>query len=288
MLGQALAAALKARGDTPVPMVRLGKPMEGPAVAWDPAAGTVDIEALAQTDGVIHLAGEPVLGVWTAQKRERIMSSRVLGTRAISEAVSTLATHGRVLPLVCASGVGFYGDRGDTCLDETSAAGEGFLAEVVQAWEAAAQPARDAQGPVSHLRLGVVLSLEGGALRTMLTPFKMGVGGKLGTGAQHMPWVSLHDVVRAFLFALDERLTGAFNVASTGLCTNEVFTKTLGKVLRRPTVFGMPKRVLETLGGDLAREMLLSSARVQSQALLSRGFVFDDTELETFLARELG
>lgn len=288
MLGQALCRALTARGDTPVPMVRPGKPPgEGPHVGWDPAKGSVDLDALDQTSGVIHLAGEPVMGVWTAKKRERILDSRVLGTTALAGAVASLAARGRVLPLVSASGVGYYGDRGDTPLDESSDMGEGFLAEVVRAWEGAAQPARDADAPVSHLRLGVVLSHRGGALGTMLTPFKMGVGGKLGSGAQYMPWVSLNDVVRAFLFALDQRLSGVFNVASPGLCTNRTFTKSLGRVLKRPTVFAMPKAVLETFGGDLAREMLLSSARVQPQALLAQGFVFEDTDVESFLTREL-
>ncbi len=207
-----------------------GTPSGEDEYRWDPAAGDIEPAALAGLDAVVHLAGESVAGRWTADKKERILRSRVEGTRTVSEALASLSDPPRVL--VCASAIGYYGDRGDEVLTEESPSGDGFLAEVVREWEAASRPAEEAGIRVVRLRFGIVLSPAGGALRTMLRPFRLGVGGRIGSGRQWMSWVAIDDVVGAIHHALfTQELAGAANTVAPNPVTNAEFTKTLGRVL---------------------------------------------------------
>ena len=253
---------------------------------WDPAAGDVEPAALDGTDAAVHLAGETVAGRWTADKKERILRSRVDGTRTLSEALASLARPPRVL--VCASAIGYYGDRGNETLTEESASGDGFLAEVVREWEAASRPAEEAGVRVVRLRFGIVLSPAGGALRTMLRPFRLGAGGRLGSGKQWMSWVAIDDVVGAIDHALTtDELAGVANTVAPNPVTNADFTKTLGRVLGRPTLFPVPAPALRVALGEFSQETL-SSARVLPKRLLESGYEFRCPELEPALRHVLG
>ena len=259
---------------------------QGDGIAWDPAAGILEPERLATVDAVVHLAGENVAGWWTAAKRQRIHDSRVIGTRLLSESLAKLAKKPRAL--ICASAVGYYGSRGDELLDEGSPGGDGFLAEVCQQWEAAAEAARLSGIRVAHLRLGVVLTAAGGALAAMLPAFKMGLGSVLGPGTQWLPWIGLDDAVSAFYTAvIDENFSGPLNVVAPAPVTNRQFTQTLGRVLHRPTVLALPAYVLKA-AGRAVRELVLSSQRVGAGKLNDLGFKFRDPELEPMLRRTVG
>ncbi|MGI9458002.1 MAG: TIGR01777 family oxidoreductase, partial [Aeoliella sp.] len=207
---------------------------------------------------------------------------RVEGTALISEAIAALDPKPKVL--ACASAIGFYGDRGDTVLDESAASGDSFLPEVCLQWERACKPARDAGIRVASMRLGVVLSTEGGALAQMLTPFKLGAGGVLGSGKQYFSWISLHDAARAIEHVLEsDQLSGPVNLVAPTPVTNREFTKTLGKVLSRPTIAPMPAFAARLLFGEMADALLLASTRVIPTALAESGFHFQHPELETAL-----
>jgi len=228
---------------------------------------------------VVHLAGEPIAGRWTARKKQAIRESRVAGTRALCEALP-----GSVKVLVCASAIGFYGDRGTEPLHEDSAMGQGFLAEVVRDWEAATKPAADKGIRVVNLRFGVVLSAKGGALAKMLLPFKLGLGGIVGMGRQFWSWVALEDAVGAIRHALTaEDLRGPVNVVAPQPVTNRQFTRTLGRVLRRPTIFPMPGPVARLIFGEMAGELLLASQQVLPLKLEGSGYRFRYRDLETAL-----
>jgi hypothetical protein len=247
------------------------------ASAWDwhPEAEPAPAAAFEGIDTVFHLAGEPVAeGRWTAAKKQRIKDSRVLGTRNLVAAFAALQTPPRVL--VSASGVDYYGDRGDEELDESSAPGQSFLADVCQAWEAEARSAERYGVRVVMIRLGLVLAPRGGALARMLTPFRLGVGGKLGDGRQWMPWVHLDDVVGLLMHAARRsELVGPLNVVSPGAVTNAEFTRELGRALERPAVLSVPRAALRLAFGELA-QVLLSSKRVVPRAALGAqyGFVY--------------
>ena len=259
---------------------------QGDDIAWDPAVGILEPEKLAAVDIVVHLAGENVAGLWTAAKMKRIRDSRVIGTRVLSQSLAKLA--GKPRALICASAVGYYGSRGEELLDETSPHGDGFLAEVCQQWESAADAARAAGIRVAHLRLGVVLTPAGGALAAMRPVFKLGLAGVLGPGTQWLPWVGLDDAISAFYTAaMDERVSGVFNVVAPTPVTNRQFTQVLGSVLHRPTVFAFPSFMLKA-AGQMGKEMLLSSQRVASAKLQGSGFEFRDPELEPMLRRVMG
>jgi len=288
LVGTALHAALSARGDTVVQLVR-GHATGGPQeVAWDPAAGSIDRAGLEGLTAVVHLAGAGLAdGRWTAAHKALIRSSRVDGTRLLAECLASLERPPAVL--VMASAVGFYGDRGDEKLDEASAGGEGFLAEVVRDWEIAALPAESAGIRTVKLRMGVVLSRDGGALPKLLTPFKLGVGGRVGGGDQWMSWVAIDDVTRAFLHAIDdEELSGIANLVAPSPVQNRTLTKTLGRVLRRPTILPVPRWAVSATLGEMARETILASARVLPKRLEERGFSFAFPELEPALRHVLG
>jgi uncharacterized protein (TIGR01777 family) len=284
-IGSALVPTLATGGHSVRRLVRR-VPAREDEFRWDPAAGDVEPAALESLEAAVHLAGETVAGRWTKDKKERILRSRVDGTRSLSEALARLERPPRVL--VAASAIGYYGDRGDEELTEESSSGNGFLAEVVREWEAASRPAEEAGVRVVRLRFGIVLSPAGGALKTMLTPFRLGVAGKLGSGRQWMSWVSIDDVVGAIQYALvTDELAGVANTVAPNPVTNAEFTKTLGRVLRRPTLLAVPGPALRLALGEFSREAL-SSARVAPRRLLESGYEFRHPELEPALRHLLG
>jgi uncharacterized protein (TIGR01777 family) len=234
-------------------------------------------------DAVVHLAGENIAARrWNAEQKARIRDSRVLGTKLLSDNLAKLRQPPRVL--VSASAIGFYGDRGDEELTEASAGGTGFLAEVCKEWEAATDGVQKAGISVVHLRLGVVLSPKGGALAKMLTPFRLGLGGRIGSGRQWMSWITLDDVVGCIVHALaSDSLHGPVNAVTPYPVTNYVFTKTLGRVLWRPTVFPMPSFMARLAFGEMADELLLASTRVFPQALVASNYCFLYGDLESGL-----
>jgi uncharacterized protein (TIGR01777 family) len=257
--------------------------MLSPAIYWDPAQGHLSQEQLEGFDAVVHLAGESIAeGRWTAAKKKRILDSRVQGTKLLSETLARLKNPPRVL--VVASAIGYYGDRGGEILTESSSRGSDFLAEVCEAWERAAQPAKEKGIRVVHPRIGIVLGKGGGALAKMLLPFKLGLGGRLGSGNQYMSWIALEDLVGVIQFALNHSaLNGPVNAVSPAAATNNEFTKTLGRVLNRPTIFPAPAFALKLLLGEMAQALLLSSANVKPQKLLETKYPFKFAGLEPAL-----
>lgn len=234
-------------------------------------------------DAVVHLAGEPIAeGRWTSAKKKRIEESRVNGTHQLAEQLA--ASESKPAVFISASAIGFYGDGGDERLAESSSAGSGFLSDVCQKWEAAAQPAAAAGIRTVCIRTGIVLSKNGGALKQMLPPFKMGGGGILGSGKQYMSWISLADEVGAICFALENTtLKGPVNLVSPHPMTNLEFTKTLGKVLKRPTVLPLPAFAARIIFGEMAEELLLGSTRVLPKKLVDAGYKFCHADLQSAL-----
>lgn len=269
LIGSALSARLREAGNDVVPVVRAGD-----GVHWDPEAGTIDGSALEGVDAVVHLAGEGVgERRWTPAQKAKIRDSRVKGTTTLAVALAALAAKPSVL--VSGSAVGFYGTRADELLTETSSPGTGFLAAVVRDWEAATAPAADAGIRVAHIRSGIVLSRNGGALKRQLPLFKAGVGGRLGNGRQWMSWISIDDEVAAIMHVIaTPSLSGPLNVTAPNPVTNAAFTRALGRVLRRPTLLAVPRFALNlVLGGELASE-LLGSQRVIPERLAASGYAF--------------
>ena len=287
LIGKALSERLRAEGHTVRPMVR-GTPKPG-EVQWTPG-DRLDPSALASADAVVHLAGKNVATRWTPQSKKEIYESRVAGTKTISDAIAeAFERTGKPGVLVSASAIGIYGERGDEVLTEDSAPGSGFLAEICKAWEAAAQSARDAGVRVVHPRIGVVLSTDGGALGKMLPIFKLGAGGRLGDGRQWFSWISIEDVVGAMIFGLlNADLRGPVNLTAPNPKTNADFTKTLGEVLHRPTVFPVPAAAIRImLGTEAANETALASLRVIPRQLLESGYKFTHAELREALQNVL-
>jgi uncharacterized protein (TIGR01777 family) len=261
LIGQALIPVLTSGGHRVICLVRF-KPRSGePLVYWDPAGGDIDTPKLEGFDAVVHLAGEPVAGRWNAAKKRAIHQSRVKSTRLLCEALARLANRPRVL--VAASASGYYGDRGDELLREESEAGSSFLSQVCQEWERAATPATQSGIRVVNLRIGFVLSPAGGGLAKMLRAFKMGTGGRIGSGEQYLSWIAIDDLVQIILFAMTtEALSGPVNAVAPNPVTNFVFTKTLGQVLGRPTIFPMPAFAVRLALGEMGKELLLASTRL--------------------------
>ena len=291
LIGRALVRSLLAEGHSVTRLVRGDtQTFRAPgtaAVRWDPEAGTIDAPALEGHDAAVHLAGEPIAeGSWTGEKKRRILDSRAKGTRLIAEALGALEQKPKVL--VSASAIGFYGNRGDEVLTEASASGDDFPSEVCRKWEKATLPASQAGIRVVNLRIGVVLSGEGGALQKMLTPFKFGVGGRLGSGRQYMSWVDLDDVVGIIKHAINnERLRGPVNTVAPRPVTNSEFTKALGKVLGRPTFFAMPEFAVRLAFGEMGETLLLGSQRVEPSQLQASGYQFAYINLEDSLRHVL-
>ncbi|HEX5004328.1 MAG TPA: TIGR01777 family oxidoreductase [Gemmatimonadales bacterium] len=278
LLGSALTTDLTAAGWQVRPLVR--REAGDGEVRWDPVTGTIDRAALAGVTAAIHLAGEPIAeGRWSAARKLRIRRSRTRGTRLLAEALAGLPTPPQVL--LSASAIGIYGDRGDEVLDEDSLLASDFLAEVAKAWEAATAPAAGAGIRVVHMRFGILLSRDGGALPRMIRPFQLGVGGPIANGRQWMSWIALPDAVRAVLAALeDPRLQGPVNVVAPGAVRNADFARTLGEVLHRPALVPVPAVALRLLFGEMADATLLASQRVVPARLAARGFACEHPSLD--------
>ena len=252
---------------------------------WDPLKGPPPAESLREADAIIHLAGEPVAQRWTAQAKRRIRESRVAGTRNLVEALVTLTQ--RPEALICAAAIGYYGSRGDEVLTESSAPGSGFLPEVCVAWEREAQAAEALGVRVVRVRMGLVLDAGGGALQRMLPPFRMGVGGRLGSGRQWMSWIQLEDLAALFQFAVESQVRGPLNGVAPNPVTNSDFTRELARALGRPAVFPVPGFALRLLFGEMA-DVLLDSQRVAPGAPEAAGFRFRFPQLAQALAGLLG
>ncbi|HVR33546.1 MAG TPA: TIGR01777 family oxidoreductase [Acidimicrobiia bacterium] len=278
-IGTALSDALSARGDTPVPLRRGG---HDPNPGWDIAAGRIDDDALDGVDAVVHLAGESILPPWTKAKKARIMRSRVDGTDLIARAVAKASTP----TLLTASGMDFYGDRGEDLLTESEPPGDGFMSRVTQAWETAAAPAVAAGARVAHLRSSLVLDSSGGSLPKMMWPFRFFVGGRIGGGRQWWSWISLEDEIRAILHVLDTGgIRGPVNLASPNPVRNSEFMTALGAAMGRPSWFPTPRLLLEAvLGAGAANALLLESKRVVPEVLSQTGFGFTHPEIGPAMA----
>lgn len=282
-VGAALVASLRGAGHE---VVRLQRGSGGGAgtARWDPASGEIDSAALGRIDAVVHLAGENVAGGrWTAARKRTIADSRGPATLALCRHLAALPQPPAVL--ISASATGLYGDRGDELLDDSSPAGTGFLADVARAWEAGTEPLRAAGTRVVNLRIGMVLDANGGALRRMLLPFRLGVGGRLGHGRQWVSWITRDDLVAAIRFALQRSdLHGPVAAVSPNPVTNREFTKALGRALRRPTIVPAPAFALRLALGEMAAALLLASQRVRPARLLAAGFAFCQPTLDLALA----
>jgi uncharacterized protein (TIGR01777 family) len=286
LVGSALIPALEADGAEITRLVRsFARTGE---IEWHPNQDEIDTDKLKGFDAVINLAGENIAaGRWTDDQKRKIRDSRVNGTHLLSEAIAKLAKRPGVF--VCASATGIYGDRGDEVLDEQSDSGGGFLAGVCREWEMATAPALQAGVRTVTLRFGPIIAREGGMLAKLLTPFKMGMGGKVGSGKQYISWVAIDDAIGAIKIALsDESIRGPLNVVSPNPVTNEVFTKTLGHVLSRPTGLAIPAFAAKLAFGEMADEMLLTSQRVVPKRLVEAGYEFQQPELEGAFRRYLG
>ncbi len=286
LVGSVLVSKLKAEGAEVTRLVRSAA--KSGEIEWHPDRGSIDAPALEGLDAVINLAGDGIAdGRWTKEKKRRIKDSRVNGTRLLSETMANLSRKPRTF--INASAVGFYGSRGDELVDEYSGPGEGFLASVCRQWESATAPAEQAGIRVVKLRLGVILTPDGGIMGSMLRPFKLGLGGKVGSGKQVISWVAMDDVVAAISFILHtESLRGPINAVAPHPVTNEEFTKTLGRVLSRPTFMAMPGFAARLAFGEMADEMMLSSTRVAGKVLNDAGFKFQYPELEGAVRAMLG
>ena len=279
LIGSAIVNAMQLRGDEVVRVVRPNSRSKG--VLWDPAAGQIDRAGLEGINGVVHLAGEPILGVWTRSHKRRILQSRVQGTRLIAETMATLDS--RPLVLASASGINYYGNRpGPEAIDETATRGSGFLADVVEAWESAAAPAAQAGIRVANLRTGLVLAKGDGTLKFAVPAFYMGLGGRLGNGKQIWSWVAIDDVVGSYLHVLDTNISGPVNVVAPNPVSNAEFTRVLADVLHRPAFMAVPEAVLR-LGGDLVDELILSGARIVPRKLVESGYRFRHSDLRAAL-----
>ncbi len=267
LIGRALGEALAARGHT---VKALRRPSD-----W--SIDGVKEGVLVGVDTVVHLAGEPVFGRWSEAKKQRIRDSRVLGTQAVAAACA----RDGVKALVSASAIGFYGSAGEAA-DESAGAGEGFFAEVGLAWEQAADAAREAGVRVAHPRIGIVLAKEGGALKMMLPVFGLGLGGRLGSGQQWMSWITLGDLVRTLVWMVEGEVDGPVNLTA-GAVRNSAFTKTLGRVLRRPTLLPVPGFAMRLVFRGLADEALLGGRAVEPGVLREAGFAFEAEDLEAGL-----
>lgn len=270
-IGTALLPSLKTRGYEITRLVR-GQVVGQNQIPWDPGK-PIASESVSGFDAVIHLAGESIVGRWTEAKKQKIRNSRVAGTTTLAAALAQAKEKPRVF--ICSSAIGYYGDRGGDVLTERSAPGTGFLPEVCREWEAATQAALDAGIRTVQMRTGVVLSPKGGALGKMLTPFKMGAGGKIGDGQQWMSWIDVQDMVGAIHHILkSDLLQGPVNMVAPEPVTNEEFTKTLATVLSRPAIFPVPAFVVKLAFGEMGETVLLGSQRVEPTQLVTSGYSF--------------
>jgi hypothetical protein len=285
-IGSNLVRYLKEKGHEVIKLVRHSTALARDEIVWEPLQGVEKPALLEEIDAVIHLAGESIMGRWTESKKKKIHDSRVKATSLLCRDLCSLDRPPAVM--IAASAVGYYGSRGDEILKEESSRGEGFLAKVCEEWEAASQRVEEKGIRRVLLRLGMVLSPKGGALKRMLPPFKWGLGGKLGDGRQWMSWIALTDLIRAIEFSLeDHQLAGPVNAVAPTPVVNKDFTKVLGRQLSRPAFMTVPAWAIKLILGELGREVLLSSQRVMPDKLLQAGFRFDMPSLEQALQADL-
>lgn len=277
LIGGALAESLEADGHRVVGVSR----RPGATVTWDPAAGTIDADALEGADAVVHLAGETIEGRWTAKKKQRILNSRVAGTELLATTIAGLDDPPRVV--VSGSAMGAYGSRGDELLPETASRGEGFLADVVDAWESAARPIA-AHARLAYARTSLVLSPDGGALEKMATITRLGGGGPLGDGRQFWSWITLDDEVRALRHLIEAEVEGPVNLATPNPVRQREFADTLAAVLHRPSFLPAPKFAIRAALGEMGQALLLDSARLVPEVLAGTGFEWRSPELAPALA----
>jgi len=285
LIGTKLVATLAASGHTVKRIVR-GDKTGVDVIRWDLDAHTIDQDGLNGVDAVVHLAGEPIGEKrWTAATKQRILDSRVTGTTLIASALTRLDTPPSVF--VCGSAIGVYGDRGDEELTEASARGDGFLADVVVAWEAAAQPAIGHGIRTVFARTGVVLAKGSALIDKVRLPFLLGVGGRIGNGTQYVPWISLDDEIRALIYLIENDLSGPVNLTAPTPVTNAELTRAIGEVLRRPTVLPTPAVALRALYGEMGETLATVSSRVLPARLIASGFTFTHTDVRDALALAL-
>jgi hypothetical protein len=287
LVGSALLPNLRSQGHEVFRLVRSQAKTGAAEIYWNPEQGIEDTTRLEGLDAVVHLAGENISeGRWTEEKKKRIRDSRVKGTRTLSDTLARLKQPPRTL--LSASAIGYYGSQGERVLTEESAPGSDFLASVCREWEAATEPATQSGIRVVLLRFGVILTPKGGALSKMLAPFQFGVGGRLGSGRQYMSWITLDDVVGVINHALlNETISGPVNVVTPHPVTNYEFTKTLGRVLSRPTIFPVPAFAIRLAFGEMGDAALLGSTRVEPARLKESGYAFQHPELEGALRQML-
>lgn len=282
LVGTELRSQLKEKGNEITVLSRSRSGSSERIAVWNPSTGDIESDKLEGHDAVVHLAGESIMGRWTEEKKIEIENSRVIGTRLLAETLAGLKRKPSVI--VSASAIGYYGDRGRELLTEDSQEGDGFLADVAVKWEDALKPAVDAGIRAVMVRLGVVLSSEGGALEQMLLPFKLGVGGRIGDGEQYWSWIAIDDVAGAIYHCIvNEGINGPVNLVSPNPVTNKEFTDTLGDVLGRPTILPLPSFAARGLFGEMAEELMLASTRVVPEKLLESGYQFQYTDLKDAL-----
>ena len=285
LIGGALATALRDRGDRVLKLVRreASAPDE---VCWDWVADRFEAEKLAAIDAVVHLAGKNIAARWSDESRVGIWDSREKGTQLLTRGLLKLESPPKMV--ISASAIGYYGYGRCRQIDDDSQRGEGWMADLCAAWEAAATPLAEAGIRLVQPRIGIVLTPEGGALEQMLTPFRLGVGGRLADGEQGMSWIGLSDIVKLLLTAIDdERYHGPMNATAPQPVSNADFTRTLGRVLRRPTIFPVPSFVVRLIWGEMGQRLMLDGDYIQPTNLLRLGFQFDYPELEASLRHEL-
>jgi uncharacterized protein len=288
LVGQALLQLLRTQGHKVIPLVRdTNLAPEGSAL-WNPDTGLVERDKLEGIDAMVHLAGEPIMGFrWSDEKKRAIKESRTKGTDLISRTIAAMSSPPEVL--ISASAMGIYGDRGNEILSENSKVGKGFLAGVCKVWEAATEPAQRAGIRVANLRIGMVLSPLGGALGTMLLPFKIGIGGRLGSGRQYVSWIDVDDLAALILHVIRTKsLSGPVNATAPYPVPNSTFSATLGRVLGRPTLVPIPGFAVKALFGEMGSEVLLSGARIQPEKCMKSGFEFQFPAVEDSLRFQLG
>ncbi len=283
LVGSGLVEHLFSKGHNIFSLQRTGKQAES---FWQFDRIPPELQQ-ASFDAVVHLAGENIAtGRWTQSKKKKILESRVEGTRQLAEYCTALKPNPKVF--FCASAIGYYGNRGEETLDETSSSGTNFVAEVCRAWEKAAEPAVQANMRVAFGRIGMVLSGAGGTLPTMLPSFKLGIAGVVGSGKQYVSWVQIEDLLEMIEFILEnEKIEGPVNLVAPAAVTNREFTKTLGKVVQRPTIMKMPAFVARTVFGQMGDELVLSSTRVLPSVLMRNGYVHRYANLESALAASI-
>jgi len=288
VIGSSLLPFLTTGGHRVIRLVRNRPKSSGDELFWEPSSGILNTNDMDGVDAVIHLAGESIgNGRWTKEKKRKIIESRVQGTELLAKRMSSLAKPPEVF--ICASAIGFYGNRGDQILNEKDEPGSDFISSVCGMWEKATYPALHKGIRTVCLRIGIVLTPLGGALKRLLLPFRLGIGGKIGNGSQHMSWIGMEDVLGSLYHILGDRsIEGPVNCVAPNPVTNMEFTKTLGRVMSRPTPFAIPETAVKLAFGEMGKEILLSSTRVSPEKLLKAGYRFYAPDLETAMRQMLG